>query len=192
MTKQTKGLIGVIVVLAVLVAVLIFMNLNSSKLEAIDNEEDNKKTEEFEVFTIETDDANVFSYLCTDGTEISFHKNDSGVWTYDGDDSLEIDQDKINASLSKLCSLTSSEIIDSGSYADYGLDNPTAAYTVMSGDSAIAIYVGSYNEITYQTYYMLNEDYANVYVTSERLSDMADMTVEDYLVKENSDFVMSE
>ena len=185
MTKQTKGLIGVIVVLAVLVAVLIFMNLNSSKLEAIDNEEDNKKTEEFEVFTIETDDANVFSYLCIDGTEISFHKNDSGVWTYDGDDSLEIDQDKINASLSKLCSLTSSEIIDSGSYADYGLDNPTAAYTVMSGDSAIAIYVGSYNEITYQTYYMLNEDYANVYVTSERLGDMADMTVEDYLVTDN-------
>ena len=121
MKKQKIQFIVILIVLAVLIAATFGMKwYNKNKEE--------EKTAEEEASTIyiskvDVDTITAFSYE-VDHVTYTFTK-DGDTWTYDGDTSLDMDEEAIDSMLSTLSSLTAiEEISDYTDLKEFGFDQP--------------------------------------------------------------------
>lgn len=182
MKKQKIQFIVILIVLAVLVAATFGMKwYNKNKEE--------EKTAEEEASTIyiskvDVDTITAFSYEI-DQVTYSFTKN-GDTWTYDGDTSIDIDEDAVKNMLGTFSNLTATDEIESGALSDYGLDKPSDLVTYTTADGSTIIYVGNKNDMLSSYYVMTGED-SKVYLTTTSLADTFSKTIEELTVTEDTE-----
>lgn len=186
MKKQKIQFIIILLVLAALVAA-------TFGLKAYNKNKEETKTAEEEASTIyiskvDTDDITAFSYEI-DQVTYSFTKN-GDTWTYDGDPSIDLDEDKINTMLETFSSLTATDEITYDDLSDFGLDNPPDFVTFTTADGSTSIYVGNKNDMLDSYYVMTGED-NKVYLTTTSLADKFSKTLEELTVTEDTESVES-
>lgn len=176
MEKQKKQFIVVLILLVVAVAAYLILHVYNDKKEA---------KEEADTITItdfDTDDVTAFSYQLN-GETLSFTK-DGDNWLYDGDTSLDLDEDSITSMLSAVSNLTTEEALEEyDSLSDYGLDTPSNTITVTTADGTITLLAGNQNEIT-NSYYMMTSDSDTVYLISTDLNSTFSSAVDDLIAEE--------
>ena len=186
MKKQKIQFIILLIVLAVLIAATFGMKWYNK------NKEEEKTAEEeaatIYISNVDTDSITAFSYEVNQVT-YSFTKN-GDTWTYDGDTSIDIDEDAINTMLDTFSSLTATDEITYDDLSDFGLDNPTDLVTFTTEDGSTSIYVGNKNDMLGSYYVMTGED-SKVYLTETSLADKFSKTIEELTVTEDTESVES-
>ena len=156
MQKQKKQMIVLVILLILLILAYIGVHFYSKKQE----EKENAK-EEAEKIQV------------TDGTE----------WTYDGDQSVDIDESALETLLNKASAITASdEVTEYDDLADFGLDDPANTVTLKTDSGLTTIYIGSQNEITNE-YYLKTGDSDTIYVVDSAPATGFDKSVEDLTAK---------
>lgn len=149
-------------------------------------EEENKVT----VTQMETSDVTAFSYE-RNGTTLSFTKNGED-WVYDGDTTIDIDEDTVKTMLSSATALTAEEeVTDYENLSDFGLEHPSNTITLKIDDSEITLYVGDKNAITSQ-YYIKTADSETVYLISTTLPSEFNKTIEELTAEEETETATEE
>ena len=140
MKKQKIQFIVILIVLAVLIAATFGMKwYNKNKEE--------EKTAEEEASTIyiskvDVDTITAFSYE-VDHVTYTFTK-DGDTWTYDGDTSLDMDEEAIDSMLSTLSSLTAiEEISDYTDLKEFGFDQPEDLISYTTSEGSVSLFVGN-------------------------------------------------
>ena len=174
MKKQKIQFIVILIVLAVLIAATFGMKwYNKNKEE--------EKTAEEEASTIyiskvDVDTITAFSYE-VDHVTYTFTK-DGDTWTYDGDTSLDMDEEAIDSMLSTLSSLTAiEEISDYTDLKEFGFDQPEDLISYTTSEGSVSLFVGNKND-TLNAYYIISE-------TS--LADAFSKTIEELTVTEDTE-----
>lgn len=149
-------------------------------------EEENKVT----VTQMETSDVTAFSYE-RNGTTLSFTKNGED-WVYDGDTTIDIDEDTVKTMLSSATALTAEEeVTDYENLSDFGLKHPSNTITLKTDDSEITLYVGDKNAVTSQ-YYIKTADSETVYLISTTLPSEFNKTIEELTAEEETETATEE
>ena len=186
MKKQKIQFIVILIVLAVLVAATFGMKWYNKKQEE-------RKTAEEEasviyISKVDTDTITAFSYEI-DQVTYSFTK-DGDNWIYDGDPSVDIDEDAVNTMLETLASLTATEEITSDTLADFGLDKPSDMVTYTTAEGSTTLYVGNQNEMLGSYYVMTGED-SKIYLTETSLADKFSKTIGELTVTADTESIAS-
>lgn len=180
MEKQKKQFIVVLILLVVAVAAYLILHVYNDKKEAKEEAEEDADT--ITITDFDTDDVTAFSYQLN-GETLSFTK-DGDNWLYDGDTSLDLDEDSITSMLSAVSNLTTEEALEEyDSLSDYGLDTPSNNITVTTADGTITLLAGNQNEIT-NSYYMMTGDSDTVYLISTDLNSTFSSAVDDLIAEE--------
>ncbi len=180
MEKQKKQFIVVLILLVVAVAAYLILHVYNDKKEAKEEAEEDADT--ITITDFDTDDVTAFSYQLN-GETLSFTK-DGDNWLYDGDTSLDLDEDSITSMLSAVSNLTTEEALEEyDSLSDYGLDTPSNTITVTTADGTITLLAGNQNEIT-NSYYMMTGDSDTVYLISTDLNSTFGSVVDDLIAEE--------
>ena len=178
--KQKKQFIVVLILLVVAVAAYLILHVYNDKKEAKEEAEEDADT--ITITDFDTDDVTAFSYQLN-GETLSFTK-DGDNWLYDGDTSLDLDEDSITSMLSAVSNLTTEEALEEyDSLSDYGLDTPSNTITVTTADGTITLLAGNQNEIT-NSYYMMTGDSDTVYLISTDLNSTFSSAVDDLIAEE--------
>ncbi len=180
MEKQKKQFIVVLILLIVAVAAYLLLHVYNDKKEAKEEAEEDADT--ITITDFDTDDVTAFSYQLN-GETLSFAK-DGDNWLYDGDTSLDLDEDSITSMLLAVSNLTTEEALEEyDSLSDYGLDTPSNTITVTTADGTITLLAGNQNEIT-NSYYMMTGDSDTVYLISTDLNSTFGSAVDDLIAEE--------
>lgn len=180
MEKQKKQFVIVLAVLVVMILAYLGIRFYNSKQEEKEAAEEEAAT--ITITDFDTDDVTVFSYQL-DGATLSFTK-DGDDWFYDGDTTLDMDEDTIESMLSAVASLTAEEELEEyESLSDYGLESPENTIVITTSDSTITLLVGDANEIT-GDYYVMTEDSDIIYLISTSLSSTFGVTVDELIAEE--------
>ena len=180
MEKQKKQFIVVLILLVVAVAAYLLLHVYNDKKEAKEEAEEDADT--ITITDFDADDVTAFSYQLN-GETLSFTK-DGDNWLYDGDASLDLDEDSITSMLSAISNLTTEEALEEyDSLSDYGLDTPSNTITVTTADGTITLLAGNQNEIT-NSYYMMTGDSDMVYLISTDLNSIFSSAVDDLIAEE--------
>ncbi|MFR2687580.1 MAG: Gldg family protein [Roseburia intestinalis] len=179
MQKQKKQMIVLVILLILLILAYIGVHFYSKKQEEKENAKE--EAEKIQVTDLEVSDITQFSYVL-DGTTLSFTKNGT-EWTYDGDQSVDIDESALETLLNKASAITASdEVTEYDDLADFGLDDPANTVTLKTDSGLTTIYIGSQNEITNE-YYLKTGDSDTIYVVDSAPATGFDKSVEDLTAK---------
>lgn len=188
MKKQKIQFIVILIVLAVLIAATFGMKwYNKNKEEEKTAEE---KTAEEEASTIyiskvDVDTITAFSYE-VDHVTYTFTK-DGDTWTYDGDTSLDMDEEAIDSMLATLSSLTAiEEISDYTDLKEFGFDQPEDLISYTTSEGSVSLFVGNKND-TLNAYYIISADGGSIYLTETSLADAFSKTIEELTVTEDTE-----
>lgn len=187
---RKKQWITLVVVLAALAAATAGMKAYKTHQEKA--EEEQAEAETIYALKTDADDVTGISYEY-EGTSLSFTKSDD-TWTYEGDTSIDIDEDAMDTMLSSLCSITAdSQIDEPDDVSEYGIDEPIQqAVLTLSDGSQITLTFGAENEIL-GGYYLQVSDDANVYlVSSTYVNTTLSKSVEDLTAEEEEETEDSE
>ena len=183
MKKQKIQFIVILIVLAVLIAATFGMKwYNKNKEE--------EKTAEEEASTIyiskvDVDTITAFSYE-VDHVTYTFTK-DGDTWTYDGDTSLDMDEEAIDSMLATLSSLTAiEEISDYTDLTEFGFDQPEDLISYTTSEGSVSLFVGNKND-TLNAYYIISADGGSIYLTETSLADAFSKTIEELTVTEDTE-----
>ena len=183
MKKQKIQFIVILIVLAVLIAATFGMKwYNKNKEE--------EKTAEEEASTIyiskvDVDTITAFTYEI-DHVTYSFTK-DGDTWTYDGDTSLDMDEEAIDSMLATLSSLTAiEEISDYTDLKEFGFDQPEDLISYTTSEGSVSLFVGNKND-TLNAYYIISADGGSIYLTETSLADAFSKTIEELTVTEDAE-----
>ena len=177
MKKQKIQFIVILIVLAVLIAATFGMKwYNKNKEE--------EKTAEEEASTIyiskvDVDTITAFSYE-VDHVTYTFTK-DGDTWTYDGDTSLDMDEEAIDSMLS-----TIEEISDYTDLKEFGFDQPEDLISYTTSEGSVSLFVGNKND-TLNAYYIISADGGSIYLTETSLADAFSKTIEELTVTEDTE-----
>ena len=170
MEKQKKQLLVLLVLLILLILAYIGISFyNTSKEEEAE--------ESIQVTSLSVSDITKFSYVL-DGETLSFTKNGSD-WSYDADQSIDIDEDVLETLLEKAADITSTEeVTEYDNLADFGLEEPANVISLTTEEATTTIYVGSENEVT-GDYYLMLADGDTIYVVDSTVATGFNKTIED-------------
>lgn len=186
MKKQKRSFIIILILLAVLVAATVGLKWYNKT----QNEKKEAEDEAAIIYVTQTapDEITAFSYEL-DGVDYSFTK-DGDQWTYDGDKTIDLDEDAVSSMLGTLESLTATDEIDNADLSEYGLNQPSDLITFTTSQGVTTISVGNKNEMLGSYYIMTGED-KKVYLTKTSLADRFSKTMEDLTVKDDTESVDS-
>ncbi len=183
MEKQKRQFTVVLAVLVVLVLVYFGIRFYNQKKE--EREEEQEAAETITVTDFDVKDVTAFSYQL-DGQTLSYTKEGED-WLYDGDNTLDLDEDVVETMLSSADSLTAEEALEEyDSLADYGLDTPANTIVITTPDGTTTLLVGNSNEITGE-YYVMKEGSDDVYLVGTALDNTFGKAVEDLLEEEETE-----
>lgn len=175
MEKQKKQLLVLLVLLILLILAYIGISFyNTSKEE---EKAEQAEAETIHVTSLSVSDITEFSYVL-DGETLSFTKNGSD-WSYDADQSIDIDEDVLETLLEKAADITSTEeVTEYDNLADFGLEEPANVISLTTEEATTTIYVGSENEVT-GDYYLMLADGDTIYVVDSTVAIGFNKTIED-------------
>ncbi len=175
MEKQKKQLLVLLVLLILLILAYIGISFyNTSKEE---EEAEQAEAETIHVTSLSVSDITKFSYVL-DGETLSFTKNGSD-WSYDADQSIDMDEDAVETLLEKAADITSTEeVTEYDNLADFGLEEPANVISLTTEEAITTIYVGSENEVT-GDYYLMLADGDTIYVVDSTVATGFNKTIED-------------
>ena len=180
MQKQKKQFIVILIFLLVLVAV--FAGVRAFNQSRDEKEAEQEAAEEIIVVDLETSDITAFSYQL-DGETLSFIKNGEN-WNYDGDSSIDLDEDKVETILSYAASLTADEAFDSEvAIEDYGLSEPSNSIVLKTAEKEIRLSIGEKNELL-GGYYLQTNDSDKIYLVSSSIATQFSKTIDDLTAEE--------
>ena len=178
MKKKSVNLItavGVLVVLSGAYAGVKAYVANQDAAEAEKEEEENP-----EILSIASDDVKSIKFVI-DKKEVTFEKAGDS-WIKSDETDFPLDQDKVEALISSLNSVTAERTLENvENAAEYELDQPENTITVTTQDGeTTVIQLGMENSSTSQEYIDLNDDSSTVYVVSNSVFSSFEGTLYDF------------
>lgn len=156
MKKQKMQLFVMLGLLLLCLLAYILLMQHGKKIQAAEEETAAGESAKETVCQLDADSITAFSYQL-DGTTYSYTKNGE-TWTYDGDVSMDLDEDKITSLLTAVTMVTCDDRIDdTEDLAQFGLDQPSNVITVHTDEKDTVISIGGYNDIAGCYYFMTNE-----------------------------------
>lgn len=174
---RKKQYIILVIILAVIVAALFAVRAAKSHKEK--EEEKQKEAETVYAAQFDADEVTAFSYQY-DGSALEFAKTDD-TWTCESDETVDVDEDKIQSLLESISSITANSTIENASdLSEYGLDEPTQEVVLVFADgSAKTMKFGMENQVV-GGYYLQVSDDTNVYlVDSSYMTSTLNKSLED-------------
>lgn len=184
MQKQKRLFVIILAFLVIMLAAFWGMKVYNEKGNTIEEEE------EIEILTMAADEVTAFSYYLDDEL-LSFEK-DGESWVYEGDTTIDIDEDEIESILSYITTLTAEDAFTAELLMEeYGFADPANIITVETADRADVIYLGNYNSLVGGYYLKLNEE-DTVYLITTGITSRFSKSVEDLTVVEDTEEVTEE
>ncbi len=182
--KRKKNLIAVLSVIVVLVVLVVAVKLLTSE-KSKDEDTEGVVTEAFKIATISESSVKKIDYV-SDGKTFSFaYENDA--WTYTDDKNFPLDQNRITSKfLDSFFAITSERkiTVEDGSYAKYGLDNPSITLTFTDNNKIATTYLmGSYNSVI-GGYYVTVKDSKEIYVIDDTMLQICRDNIYDFATVE--------
>ncbi len=179
---RKKQYLVLVIVLAVIVAALFAVRAAKSHKEK--EEEKQKEAEIVYAVQFDADEVTAFSYQY-EGNTLEFVKTDD-TWTCKADESVDVDEDKIQNLLNAVSTVTADSTIENVSdISEYGLDEPTqeAAFVFEDGSTKTMTF-GMENQVL-GGYYLQVSDDTNVYlVSSTSVTSTLNKSLEDLTAAE--------
>lgn len=177
MQKQKKQFAVICVLLVLCIAGFLLLRNHNKK------QEEQEETEEtFAVTELNVEDITSFSYYYH-GEKLTFTKSGED-WLYEGDHSVDIDEDLITSMLSAAAGVTASdEVTEYEDLSEYGLEEPSNTIVLTTGEGDTTLYFGSENEILSKTYIKTDAS-DTVYLTGSSLAGLFEKSIEDLTVAE--------
>ncbi len=181
----------VVVAIILLVLILVFTLKDSRKQEANSSTSTVEKTAEVldeaseieeegeQIFLIPKDEVYSFSMTDAHGILLDFEKEDD-KWVYVDDDSLDINQDRIDKILNYITDIKFIDVINAEDGTQYSLDQESPLYIISdaNGNSTV-ISIGEVDEQNKTVYFALNYDFTSIYINQGKLSNIGSYTIED-------------
>lgn len=185
MNKQKKQLLLLVLVLALAIVAFVWV----SKLPA---EEEAEEAIRYTVIELDAEAVNKVSFTNETGTYILNKAEEE--WTYNGNKTLDIDEDEVLQMVKKVAALTSENCIEQVTdLSMYGLDTPMITILLSDGSTSYTLLVGDYNDVTYTQYVCLESDKETVYTTAAyNISSFKEGIDELIVVKEETQSVTTE
>jgi len=182
MKKQKIQLLALLAVVALLCAAYAGIRYYNDRQEK--KEEEKEKAETITVTDFEVSDITKFSYQL-EGQQLSFTKEGED-WHYDGDASVDMDEDEVETLLSKAVNVTAEEsVTEYENLDDFGLEKPSNTITITTENGEITLLIGNQNEITSQ-YYLKMADSDVIYLVGSAVATGFNKSVEDLTAEEES------
>lgn len=163
MEKQKKQLLLLVGALILVIGAWFGVSL-------IPDEDESQETMSYQVSDLEKEAVTKLTYTNEQGT-FSFTK-EGEEWTYEADNSVDIEESTIENMIGKLASYASeNQITEVEDMSLYGLDEPQYTILLSDGTNTYTMLVGDYNATTY-TYYMCLESEPSIVYTVQS-SDVA-------------------
>lgn len=180
MERQKKQFVLLVVLLIIGLGLFAFIKLYTQKQEEKEAEEEAAAT--VYITRADSEDVTAFSYQL-EGETLSF-RYDGSNWTYDGDETVDIDEDALNTMVEAVSCLVAEEVIkEQGEPADYGLEEPANVITLTVGTENISINVGDENEIL-SLYYVNTSASNEIYLVDNAFPLRFDATIEELTAEE--------
>lgn len=180
MKKQKIQIITLLAAVVLLCAAYAGIRYYNNRQE--EKEAEKEKAETITVTDFEVSDITKFSYQL-EGQTLSFTKEGEN-WHYDGDSSVDIDEDAVETLLSKAVNVTAEETVtEYDTLADFGLETPSNTITITTEEGNTTLLIGNQNEITNQ-YYLKKADSDVIYLVGSAVATGFNKTVEDLTAEE--------
>lgn len=183
MRKQRIQILTLLAVVVLLCAAYAGIRYYNEKQEK--KEEEAEKAETISVTDLEVSDITKFSYRL-EGQQLCFSK-DGDNWKYDGDTSLDMDEDAIETMLSKAVEVTAEEAVtEYENLEDFGLETPANTITITTENGETVLYIGNQNEITNQ-YYLKTGDSDTVYLVGSAVATGFNKSIDELTAEEETE-----
>lgn len=180
MKKQKIQIITLLAAVVLLCAAYAGIRYYNNRQE--EKEAEKEKAETITVTDFEVSDITKFSYQL-EGQTLSFTKEGEN-WHYDGDSSVDIDEDAVGTLLSKTVNVTAEETVtEYDTLADFGLEIPSNTITITTEEGDTTLLIGNQNEITNQ-YYLKKADSDVICLVGSAVATGFNKTVEDLTAEE--------
>lgn len=184
MKRQKKQFVVILIALAVVLVATIGMKTYNKNQEEKETAEEEAST--IYISQVQTDSITSFSYEIGEVT-YSFTK-DGEDWIYDGDSSVDIDEDAVETMLNSLEALTATDEINCEDLSEYGLEEPSDVISYTTDSGSVTLSVGNKNDMLGSYYVMTGED-GKVYLTNTSLADVFSKTPEELTASEDTESV---
>lgn len=183
MRKQRIQILTLLAVVVLLCAAYAGIRYYNEKQEK--KEEEAEKAETISVTDLEVSDITKFSYRL-EGQQLCFSK-DGDNWKYDGDTSLDMDEDAIETMLSKAVEVTAEEAVtEYENLEDFGLETPANTIAITTENGETVLYIGNQNEITNQ-YYLKTADSDTVYLVGSAVATGFNKSIDELTAEEETE-----
>lgn len=182
MKRQKIQLIVLLALLVVLVGGYFGLKKHNEKVSA------KESSPKYTALNLEDDEEITNIKVTNSNGDFELKKDDNGKWILATDESVNLDQDKIDEKAGYLKTLTSDKVIDNGAAdADYGLETPQVVIEMtLNNCKTHTVKVGDYNQ-TATTYYSKVDDISTIYMINGTLKFAFDFTVDDIKAAEDTD-----
>ncbi|MCR5416579.1 MAG: DUF4340 domain-containing protein [Pseudobutyrivibrio sp.] len=134
-----------------------------------------------EIFLIPKDEITSFSMTDSHGILLNFELRD-GQWVYVDDETLDIDENRIEAILNYLCDIKCIDTIKTDDASEYELSQDSKLYTLNdNAGNTIMISIGKIDQETGKVYLAFNYDFSTIFVNSGKLGKVTEYAVEELL-----------
>lgn len=176
MKKQKKQLLILALILVLAIAAFVVVS-------KIPEEETAEETVTYTVTDLDAEAVNKLTFTNETGT-YTFSRTDD-IWSYEGDKTLDIDEEEVEKMVNKVAALSSENRMEAvEDLSLYGLDEPEITILVSDGTTSYTLFIGDYNDITYTQYLCLESDMKTVYTTTSYQISAFKKGIDDLIVVE--------
>ena len=178
--KRKTQMLFMLILLFLLVGIFVFL-----KIMPEEETESTQETESYQVLNVDTSVVTEIGITTSEGT-VDLLKESDG-WKCVSDETVVIDDEKVDAFLNNVCAVTSDTKIEGVTdMTEYGLSNPVMQVTLQWEDNLYTIKAGDYNSIVGCYYISLNEEDV-VYTADSILYTAMNKTLSDFEKEEEEE-----
>lgn len=144
-----------------------------------------EETEEDEITVVSIDTSLVTEIGITQGEETFNLQKDGDTWRCVEDDTLKIDENKLQTFLEAAGTISSERKIEAVTdMGQYGLDNPALCISLQWDSNLYTIYIGDQNTVAGGVYYLSINDENTVYTIENYKYNMLHKSKDDFAAEE--------